>query len=144
MQSPGGNRAITETKAQNVVSLQPARAHSKPKTGRTRYVRFFAERLCFVLDGLEADEVVGWLRLTKAYVGSDGLLVADDKHLAVVTKIGKRWPALRDKLLALGLGRVDGGRWIDDDQDRNLEIQRRLSGRGSKAAIARWGDRHGT
>jgi hypothetical protein len=144
VRTPAGNRAFAEDSTQNIVRLPASLQTSKRKTGRTRYLRLFPERVCFALDSLSESEVVAWLRLTKGYVVNDGILLADDKHLAMLTKMGKRWPDLREKLIALGLGRIEGGLWIDDDQQQNLEIQRRLTNRGAKGASARWVDRHGS
>lgn len=109
------------------------------KTGRTRYVRLFPERMLFLLDQLSARELVCVLRLSMAYVIADGDLRADDKRLASITKLSlKSWAELRDKLLLLGLGRVEAGQWIDDDQLGSLQIQRRVSERGKRGAAARW------
>lgn len=132
---PGGDHGALAK--QNVVTLT---ATAKPgnKTSRTRYVRFFPERLMFATAVLTPPEVVAWMRLTLAFVMRDGVLPADDRALAGITQTGQRWPALRDKLLDLGLGRIEGGLWVDDDQHRNLEIQRRSSERGTKGATARW------
>jgi len=119
----------------HVVQHQPAQG----KTGRTRYVRIFPERMLFLLDQLSDRELVCVLRLAMAYVISDGDMQADDKRLASVTKLSlKAWADLRDKLLLLGLGRVQAGMWIDDDQLANLMIQRSVSERGKRGAAARW------
>jgi len=109
------------------------------KTGRTRYLRLFPERLLFLFDQLSDRELVCVLRLSMAYVIADGDLPADDKRLATITKLPARaWAELRDKLLLLGLGRVQAGQWIDDDQLENLRIQRSVSERGKRGAAARW------
>jgi hypothetical protein len=123
-------------------SLPAAEKPRKLKSGRTRYQRLFPERTYFLFEHLNDREFVAYMRLLTAYVVTDGVLSADDKRLAIITKTGTRWPELRDKLITLGLGRIDGGLWIDDDQQGNLDIQRRLSDRGSKGAKTRWGDRH--
>lgn len=116
--------------------VEPARR----KSGRTRYMRFFPERLFYMLDQLTEREMVAALRLSLAYVIADGDLADDDKRMASITKLSaKAWPELRDKLLLLGLGRVEAGQWIDDDQLANLRIQRNVSARGKRGAQARWG-----
>lgn len=113
------------------------------KTGRTRYMRLFPERCFFALEQLTEREFVAWIRLMVAYVVADGELACDDKRLALLTKMGSRWPELRDKLAALGLGRLEAGFWIDDDQARNLGFQQRASERGERGAAVRWGERRG-
>jgi len=123
---------------QNIVSL-PATKKGSTKTGRNRYIRLFPERLLYVLEMLTDQEVKSWLRVTIAYAVADGELRTE--HLASISKAGKRWPDLRDKLLALGLGRIEGDRWIDDDQERSLAIQRSSSERGRRGAAGRWGGR---
>ncbi len=50
----------------------------------------------------------------------------------------KSWLSLRAKLIDLGLGRVENGRWVDDDQDRSLELQRRYSEKQRERVRARW------
>jgi hypothetical protein len=110
------------------------------KSGRTRYMRLFAERAYFLLDQLTERELSAWLRLSLAFVIADGDLADDDKRLASITKLSARaWSELRDKLLLLGLGRVEAGQWIDDDQLANLRIQRAVSERGKRGAQGRWG-----
>lgn len=112
------------------------------KSGRTRYLRLFPERLVFMLDQLTPAEFYATLRLQLAYVVADGDLQADDRRLAAVTKLSaKGWAALRDKLLLLGLGRIEAGQWIDDDQLRNLQVQRRVSEKARAGAAKRWGAR---
>lgn len=139
---PGGNRANAEQDT-NVASLPTATKRGNPKTSRTRYVRLFPERIFFLLESLDDRELAAWVRLTVAYVMADGALSSDEKKLALVTKTGKRWPELRDKLVGLGLGRVEAGLWIDDDQQKSLDLQRQYSVRGERGAAARWGGRHG-
>ena len=114
----------------------------RTKSGRTRYLRHFPERLTFMLDQLTPTEFYAVLRLQLAYVVADGDLPADDRRLAALTKLSaKAWAGLRDKLLLLGLGRVDAGQWIDDDQLGNLQVQRRVSEKGRLGASRRWGAR---
>lgn len=119
--------------------LRVVEAMPPSKTGRTRYVRLFPERMLFLLDQLTDRELVCVLRLSMAYVIADGDLPADDRRLAGFTKLSpKAWAELRDKLLLLGLGRIEAGQWIDDDQLSNLKIQRSVSERGKRGAAARW------
>ena len=140
--TPGGNRAdAEETTEHNVVSLRAQGEAGNAKTGRTRYMRLFPERFYFAIENLTEREMAAWLRLTMAFVTADGALPADDKRLAAITKTGKRWPELRDKLSMLGLGRVANGHWIDDDQNKNLQIQRRSTERALRANAVRWGKR---
>lgn len=114
----------------------------RTKSGRTRYLRHFPERLTFMLDQLTPAEFYAVLRLQLAYVVADGDLSADDRRLAAVTKLSaKGWAALRDKLLLLGLGRIEAGQWIDDDQLGNLQVQRRVSEKARLGAARRWGAR---
>lgn len=96
----------------------------------------------FMLDQLKPSEFCALFRLQLAYVIADGDLPADDRRLAAITKTtAKGWAELREKLLLLGLGRVDNGQWIDDDQLGNLLVQRRVSERGKRGAAGRWGER---
>jgi uncharacterized protein YdaU (DUF1376 family) len=106
---------------------------------RTYFARFFPERAFFVIDRLTEREAVAWLRLSGEYVLHDGQLPDDDKVLSRLVKLPLRsWHALRAKLLAAGLARVTEGRWIDDDQDANLRIQRASRERSRTANAARW------
>ena len=138
--TPGGSRADAEnTTDQNVVSLPTAEEAGNRKTGRTRYLRLFPERHYFLAEMLNDREIAAWLRLTMAFVVRDGELPVEG--LSAITKTGKRWPALRDKLIILGLGCIEDGHWIDADQRANLEIQRRLSMRAVRANEVRWRSR---
>jgi hypothetical protein len=137
---PGGELGAHAKR--NIVTLPTAAKTGNGKTSRTRFMRLFPERVLYVIEMLTPPEMVAWMRLSLAYVMRDGVLPADDKALAHITRRGTRWPALRDKLLMLGLGRIEGGLWVDDDQARNLEIQRLGSERGRTGANARWGKDH--
>jgi hypothetical protein len=139
--TPGGNRASADDQT-NVSILPIAQKRGNRKNGHNRYARHFPERLLYVLACLSDSEVAAWLRLTTAYVIRDGLLVADDAELAKITRTGRRWAELREKLILLGLGRIEKGLWIDDNQDSSLALQRTQSLRGSKGAAARWGGRN--
>lgn len=113
--------------------------HAATKAARTRYVRLFPEKLLYLIDRLTPVQIVAFLRLSSEFVQLDGALPANDKHLATVAKMTpKAWGELRDKLLLLGLGRIELGHWIDDDQLRNLEMQRRASEQRTQAVQARW------
>lgn len=114
----------------------------RAKTGRTRYLRHFPERLTYMLDQLTPSEFYATCRLQLAYVIADGDLPDDERRLAALAKVApKAWLALREKLLLLGLGRVEAGQWIDDDQLANLQVQRRVSEKGRLGATRRWGAR---
>jgi hypothetical protein len=142
VQTPDGNRAFAEQSKVNIVSLPVAQKRGNPKTGRTRYLRLFPERAYYIVEHLNEREFIAFMRLSLAYVVADGSLPADDKKLALITKMGRHWSGLRDKLIALGLGRVEAGFWVDDDQLTNILIQRRLSDRGVRANAVRWGARN--
>ena len=110
-----------------------------PKTGRSRYVRLFPERNLFLFDQLDAKEHFAYLKLLTAYVIRDGVVPDDPKQIAKVCGITRKsWASLRAKLIDLGLGRVEEGRWVDDDQDRSLELQRRYSEKQRQRVRARW------
>jgi hypothetical protein len=143
-QTPGASRVSANENKCSVSVLPRAAKPGRAKTGHSRYIRLFPERVLFAAELLTDHELVAWLRLALAYVVRDGELPADDAHLAAVTKTGKKWPALREKLLMLGLGRIESGQWIDDHQQSSLELQRSQSFRGSKGAAARWGGRDGS
>lgn len=136
--TPGASRANAEDNISNVSVLPGAQKSGNGKTGHNRYARIFPERLFFALGVLSDRELVAWVRLMLAYVVNDGVLPADDAQLAAITNAGKQWPALRDKLVTLGLGRIEHGMWIDDHQRSSLDLQRVQSLRGSKGAAARW------
>ena len=128
--------------AAEVVAIQEPTTtvlHAATKAARTRYVRLFPEKLLYLIDRLTPVQIVAFLRLSSEFVQLDGALPANDKHLATVAKMTpKAWGELRDKLLVLGLGRIELGHWIDDDQLRNLEIQRRVSEQRTHAVQTRW------
>lgn len=128
--------------AAEVVAIQEPTitvVHAATKAARTRYVRLFPEKLLYLIDRLTPVQIVAFLRLSSEFVQLDGVLPAADKHLATVAKMTPTaWGELRDKLLVLGLGRIELGHWIDDDQLRNLEIQRRVSEQRTLAVQTRW------
>ena len=128
--------------AAEVVAIQEPTitvVHAATKAARTRYVRLFPEKLLYLIDRLSPVQIVAFLRLSSEFVQLDGALPANDKHLATVAKVTpKAWGELRDKLLVLGLGRIELGHWIDDDQLRNLEIQRRVTEQRTRAVQTRW------
>lgn len=116
-------------KAPLVVAAAPG------KSGFTRYMRMFPSRSLYLLDQLTAQEFVATYRLTMAYVMADGQIAGDDKSMAHVTKLTVRaWAGLRDKLVQMGMGRVEHGFWLDEDQLVNLEHQRAASARGFRGA----------
>ena len=109
------------------------------RSPRNYYFRYFPQNSSHLLDSLKPDEFVAVVRLHRERALRDGPLSADDKLLATITKMtDKAWASLRDKLLMLGLARVENGMWIDDDQERSLEIQRNSRLRGPRGAEARW------
>lgn len=108
-------------------------------TGRSRYVRLFPERVYFLLARLTDREVVAYLRVVNDYVVRDGQVQFDDKALAKVAGISSRaWSDLRDKLVELGIVKVDGDKFVDPDQSASLEIQRATSERQRGNAMRRW------
>lgn len=127
-------------------STQQDQSYPQPipkKTGRTRYLRIFPERATFLLDRLDDKQVGAWLRLALEFVIRDGQVADDDKALARITRLSVRsWRELRATLVELGLGRVVDGRWIDDDQQENLNRQNAFIERQRGAARARWGGGH--
>ena len=107
------------------------------KAGLQRYTRHFPGRVFILLDRLTEREFVALFRLQMEFVIMDGQVPADDKHLAGITKLPRKaWLELKDKLLQLGVCRVENGMWCDDDQTVNLDFQRAASARGVKGAIA--------
>ena len=139
-------RAPAERKAE-LVPLMPSAApllRAAAKPARSRYVRLFPERLLYLIDRLTEREFVAFCRLASEFVQLDGALAADDKRLAATVKLSpKAWAELRDKLIVLGLGRIEHGHWIDDDQLANLRIQRDASDRARNAINKRWSARNG-
>ena len=139
---PTAARTLRLRAAAEVVAIQEPTAavlQAATKAARTRHVRFFPERLLYLIDRLSPVQIGAFLRLSSEFVQLDGALPANDKHLAAVVKLTpKAWGELRDKLLMLGLGRIELGHWIDDDQLRNLEMQRRASEQRTAAVQARW------
>lgn len=110
------------------------------KAGRRAYVRLFPERGHFLLAMLSEPEFVAYQRLLFDYVVRGGNLPADDDLLVQVTRLqGKKWRALKDRLLSLDLARIENGLWVDDDQLTSLRIQKNSSERGKRGAQARWG-----
>lgn len=124
-------------KKAKVIPLAPA-AEKKP--ARHRYVRLFPERLLLLLHCLSATELRAYIYLLHEYVLKDGQLAADDKELARVARLKPEgWQVLRAKLIDVGIGKVVGKLWVDEDQAKNLEIQRAASERQRKRAEQRWG-----
>ena len=94
------------------------------------------ERWSLAFMRLDDREHIAWLKLLYAYVVNDGVLA--ESELPTITKTGKRWPELRDKLVRLGLGEVVDACWVDADQDKNLSLQRKYHERAAYAAQVRW------
>lgn len=111
----------------------------KLKNGRTRFFRIFPERGDFLLSRLSDREFKATFRLLLEFVVRDGELPDNNKFLATVAAMKlPAWLSLRERLLALGIFRVEAGRWIDDDQEKNLRLQREHSARQAKKARKRW------
>ena len=142
---PGGSPAFADhSSISAIVSVLPLPPKAGVgKTAHNRYVRLFLTEMYFAIEHLDAQEYRAWSRIAAHYVANDGVLLALDKVMAQVTKTGKKWPDLRDKLLALGLGRIENGHWVDEHQRSSLELQRRASLRGRRGADARWEKPHG-
>ena len=118
----------------------PGREHPTKKPGRNTYVRYFPERLTFMLDMLTGEEFIATMRLSMYYVICGGELAADDGELAEATRLSSsKWLKLKRKLINLGLGKVENSYWVDDDQLHNIRIQQSSSERGKRGAMARWG-----
>lgn len=105
-------------------------------------VGFFQDRILYVAQCLRPELFVAWIRLVCHYVRLHGDVVDDDALLARFAGLGrKRWQELRQQLLDMGLAEVRSGKWIDQEQDRSIELQERASERSRRANLARWGRR---
>ena len=131
-----GNPAVVP-----IGNADPGGQLKKPsaKTARQRYVRIFPERMDFLLARLNPIEFTAYMRLLTEYAVRDGQIVDDDRQLARIAGLSRSaWTALREKLLALGVARVADGRWIDDDQQANLDRQREFAEKQRARAMGRW------
>lgn len=138
--APGGHPDTASE--DNVVAFKVYSGSGKPKTGRTRYVRLFPERLYFLLARFTEREIVAYLRLLAEYVVTDGAPKDDGKVLARIVGLSARaWAELRTKLIEMGLAKVDDGRLVDLDQQASLDILRASSERQRERALHRWGKR---
>lgn len=130
---------------QKIVRPSAYSATPLPKTVRSRYLRLFhlfPERALFLLNRLSDPQFVAALRMALEYVMRNGQVPDDDAANARATKLSLRaWRELRGILIEIGVGRVENGRWIDDDQQASLDIQNRLADRGMRGAAGRWGGR---
>lgn len=108
------------------------------KTGRQRYARLFPERIAFILAHLSATQTAAYLRILAAYVVADGDLRGDATVRVMSGLSVKTWQELRALLEMLGIARFVGDRWVDEDQDANLEIQRQITERQRARAVVRW------
>lgn len=107
------------------------------KAGLQRYTRHFPGRAFILLDRLTEREFAALFRLQMEFVIMDGHVPADDKHLSGIAKLPRKaWLELKDKLIHLGVCRIENGMWCDDDQAVNLDFQRAASARGVKGAMA--------
>ena len=124
----------------SAIEQEPAGVAAAPtKSGRTRFVRLFPERLDFLLARLSARELAAYLRILNEYAVRDGDMPAADRAMREITKLSNgAWAALRDRLITLGICRIENGRWIDEDQDANLRRQREFSEAQRQRALGRW------
>lgn len=103
------------------------------------YIRFFPATLTYLIDRLTPVELQAYMRLAHDYVVADGELDASDESLMVATRLKRKlWVAMRDKLIQLRLCRIESGRWIIDDLDSSLALQRAARARAQKGGEARW------
>ncbi len=143
--NPNGNAtrqggAVQETnhqinRANYAPVAEPAEVH---RTGRKRYVRLFPERVSFLLTNLTPGQFVAYFRVLSQYCVRDGDLhgAASLRLLSGLPK--KAWEDLVEVLTTLGIAHLDGDKWVDEDQDENLKIQRQITARQSERALARW------
>jgi hypothetical protein len=124
----------------NVVALKDYSGSGKPKTGRTRYVRFFPERLYFLVVHLTEREMVAYLRFVAKYVVGNGAPKDEPKALAPMVGLSAAaWTNLRTKLIEMGVIALVDGHLVDEDQQKNLDIQRKTSERQARIARKKWG-----
>jgi hypothetical protein len=142
MRPPGKENAAagTAASAEKRQQLRNGDGSTRPrKSGRTRFLRWFPERLEFLLAHLDAADLAAYLRITVAYVVRGADLPGDDRKLARIARLKPAaWAGLRDQLQDLGIAQVIDGRWRDADQDRNIELQEAFSESQRKRANGRW------
>jgi len=108
------------------------------KTGRTRYIRLFPERVYLLLAQLSDRELVGYLRFVTHYAVAGKAPVDDDKALARVAAMpAPAWSRLKSTLMALGIVEVVAGNLVDADQQKNLDIQAETSERQRQRVLRR-------
>ena len=104
------------------------------------YWRFFPDKYLIAKALLDKPELAAYVDLVNAYALAGGKLSAEPKHLARVCELTvPQWQSLRHKLLQHGLGRIEGGSWVDDYQQANIDGQKRGRLRSLTANQARWG-----
>ena len=82
--------------------------NGKSNGARGRYVRHFVEHQKYILSSLTPEEYAAFMRVTLAFVERNGRLADDDTELARIARLRrKRWLSLREKVLDLGLARVE-------------------------------------
>lgn len=109
------------------------------KTGRTRYIRLFPERVYLLLAQLSDRELVAYLRFVTHYAVAGKAPVDDDKALARVAAMpAPAWSRLKSTLMALGIVEVVAGSLVDADQQKNLDIQAETSERQRQRVLRRY------
>lgn len=97
-------------------------------TAPDRFVRFFPKSWAKLNASFTPREVVAYVNVLMQYVQREGGLSADNKLLATLADLPmKDWLSLRERLLALGIARIEEDRWVDDDQHENLQRQLKFS-----------------
>lgn len=95
---------------------------------RDRYVRFFPKCMAQLHACLTPVELYAYLKVLMQYMQLEGGLPFDDRRLALLAGLNsKDWSQLRDKLVAHGLAGVIDGKWVDFDQQQNLQRQLEIS-----------------
>ena len=117
------------------VSLEPA---SRQRVGK-RYARFFSDRWTELQNWLTAAQLVAYINLAIAFVNAADGLPDDDEELARIARLSIiEWRKLRARLLHHDhqIFVIEHGRWVDPDQQANLDMQRKASARGLRGAAA--------
>ena len=134
--APVERGAVQENKSEiKLANYAPSEVR---RTGRQRYLRLYPERVSFLLTNLSPVQFVAYFRVLSQYCVHDG-----DLHSAASLRLlsglpKKAWQELVEVLTTLGIAHLDGDKWVDEDQDANLEIQKQITARQSERALARW------
>ena len=118
-----------------------AASSAAPESMRAYRVGLFANDLGLALNALTGDELKAFLRLRLEYLfaGCTGIV---DNDAEIARRIGfRRWPALRSKLIGLGMLRDADGLLRDDDLEKSVQMQRSARERSRNAAVVRWSAR---